>query len=104
VSIIQEFVQNLTETQLKKQGCQMSYFQTKNPNLGKFWRVLQWKMLVYFMAIWSNLWQFCIFYDHLVYFVLILYILSRFGMLRQEKSGNPGLKTFRLMRQIGFNH
>jgi hypothetical protein len=25
--------------------CQMVYFQTKNPNLGKFWRVLQWKML-----------------------------------------------------------
>jgi hypothetical protein len=24
-------------------------FQTKNPNLGKFWRILQWKMLVYFM-------------------------------------------------------
>jgi hypothetical protein len=22
------------------QGCQMEYFQTKNPNLGKFWRVL----------------------------------------------------------------
>jgi hypothetical protein len=33
------------------QGCQMAYFQTKNPTLGKFWRVLQWKMLVYFMAI-----------------------------------------------------
>jgi hypothetical protein len=24
-----------------KQGCQMEYFQTKNPNVGKFWRVLQ---------------------------------------------------------------
>jgi hypothetical protein len=23
------------------QGCQMVCFQTKNPNLGKFWRVLQ---------------------------------------------------------------
>jgi hypothetical protein len=29
------------------QGCQMVCIQTKNPNLGKFWRVLQWKMLVY---------------------------------------------------------
>jgi hypothetical protein len=35
------------------QGCQMAYFQTKNPYLGKFWRDLQWKFLVYFMAIWS---------------------------------------------------
>jgi hypothetical protein len=24
------------------QGCQMAYFQNKNPNLGEFWRVLQW--------------------------------------------------------------
>jgi hypothetical protein len=35
-----------------RQGCQMVYFQTKNPNLGTFWRALEWKMLVYFMAIW----------------------------------------------------
>jgi hypothetical protein len=33
------------------QGCQMVCFQTKNPNLGKFWRVFQWKSLVYFMII-----------------------------------------------------
>jgi hypothetical protein len=32
------------------QGCQMVYFQTKNPNLGIFWRVLQWKMLY---ILWS---------------------------------------------------
>jgi hypothetical protein len=24
-----------------RQGCQMVYFQTKNPNLGTFWSVLQ---------------------------------------------------------------
>jgi hypothetical protein len=33
----------------RDQGCQMACFETKNPTLGKFWRVLQWKMLVYFM-------------------------------------------------------
>jgi hypothetical protein len=33
------------------QGCQMVYFKTKNPNLGTFWRVLQWKMLVYLMPL-----------------------------------------------------
>jgi hypothetical protein len=32
----------------------MAFYQTKNPNLGKFSRVLQWKMLVYFMAIWCT--------------------------------------------------
>jgi hypothetical protein len=70
----------------------MICFQTKNPNLGKFWRDLQWKMLVgilvgrpfglvyghciYFMAIWYSLWLFGIFPPN-------------FGMLYQEKSGNP---------------
>jgi hypothetical protein len=43
------------------QVCQMVCFQTKNPNLGKFFRVLNWKMLIY------------IFYDHLVHCVFIWY-------------------------------
>jgi hypothetical protein len=67
----------------------MVCFQTKNPNLGKFWRGLQWKILVYFMAIWSILRPFDIFYGHLVHFVVIWYIFARFGLLYQEKSGNP---------------
>jgi hypothetical protein len=28
-----------------RQGCQMVYFQTINPSLGKFWRVFQWKVI-----------------------------------------------------------
>jgi hypothetical protein len=43
----------------------MVCFQTKNPNLGKFWRVLQWKMLVCFMGTWSILRSFVVFYGHL---------------------------------------
>jgi hypothetical protein len=39
--------------------------------------------VVYFTTIWYILWPFNIFYGPLVYF-------SRFGMLYQEKSGNPG--------------
>jgi hypothetical protein len=53
----------------------MVCFQTKNPNLGKFWGSLEWKMLVYFMVIleyWS------------------------FGILCQEKSGNPGYYKFQI--------
>jgi hypothetical protein len=53
------------------------YIQTKNPNLGKFGRILHWKM-VYFMATWyifSILWS--------------VHIFFRFGMLYQQKSGNP---------------
>jgi hypothetical protein len=57
----------------------MVCFQTKNPNLGKFWRALDWKMLIYFMAIWNILMIFGIFYDHLEHFVFIWYILCSFG-------------------------
>jgi hypothetical protein len=64
----------------------MVYFQTKTLNLGKFWRVLQRKLLVYFVAIWSILRPFGIFFCHSVY---LWYIFPRFGMLHQEKSGNP---------------
>jgi hypothetical protein len=67
----------------------MVYSQTKNANLGKFWRALDWKMLIYVMAIWNLLQTF-------VYFMTIWYILcslgiffSGFGIMRQEKSGNP---------------
>jgi hypothetical protein len=57
----------------KLQGCQMVYFQTKNPSLGKFWRALyrfyivEWKMLVY---IW---------YGHLENFTTIWYTFGVFG-------------------------
>jgi hypothetical protein len=33
------------------QGCQMAYFLTKNPKLGKFWRALEWIRLEYYMAL-----------------------------------------------------
>jgi hypothetical protein len=51
-------------------------------NLGIFWRALEWKMFVYFMANWNILKQFGI-------FLPIWYISPRFGLLYQEKSGNP---------------
>jgi hypothetical protein len=41
----------------------MAYFQTENPNLGKFWKDLQWKT--------SILWTLGLFYGHLAYFVAI---------------------------------
>jgi uncharacterized membrane protein HdeD (DUF308 family) len=64
----------------------MAYFQTKNPNLGKFWRDLLEKILViftailvYFTAIWYILWPFGI------YFRLFGMFYPRFGLLYQEK-------------------
>jgi hypothetical protein len=55
-------------------GCQMVRVETKNTDLGKFFRVLQWKMLVYFKAIWSILWPTCILCGFLVYFRVLWYI------------------------------
>jgi hypothetical protein len=48
------------------------YLQTKNPDLGKFWRALAWKRLVYSKGVWNKLRPFGIFYGHLV-------ILWQFG-------------------------
>jgi hypothetical protein len=54
-----------------QQGCQMVCFQTKNSALSKFWKILQKKILVYFMTIWSILRPLEITYGHLVFFVVI---------------------------------
>jgi hypothetical protein len=62
------------------QGCQMVHFQTKNPNLGKFWRAFDWEMLIYFLAILAILRTFGIFYHHLNYFTDIWDILSPFEL------------------------
>jgi hypothetical protein len=68
----------------------MVYFQTKNPNFGKIWRALEWKMLLYFMTIWNSFWSFGTYNlrpfglvcGHLVYF-------SRFGMFGTRKIWQP---------------
>jgi hypothetical protein len=57
---------------MRSQGCQMVCFQTKNHNLRKFWRALDWIMFIYFIAIWNSLWS-------LGYCVTIWYILYSFG-------------------------
>jgi hypothetical protein len=61
-----------------QQGCQMVYFQTKNPNFGKFLRALDRKMLIYFTAIRNIFWPFGISLDLLVQFLFIGYSFFRF--------------------------
>jgi hypothetical protein len=74
-------------------GCQMVYFQTKNPNLGKFWRALEWKMLLYFMIIWNFNLPFGIIHGRLVYLCIVIWcIFPNSVCLEQEKSGNPAAK------------
>jgi hypothetical protein len=53
----------------------MTYLQTKNPNLGKFWRDLYVNG-----RCWSILWPFGLFFSNLVYLVAIWYILWLFGI------------------------
>jgi hypothetical protein len=74
-----------------RQCCQMVYFKTKSPSLGIFWRALEWKMLVYFLAIGYNLWQFvyvptavwCSLWSFGIYF-------PYWYVWTNEISGNPG--------------
>jgi hypothetical protein len=58
----------------------MVYFDTKNPNVGTFWRVLEYKIFVYVMKIWYILRLFGIFYWYLVHVMGIWYILWVFGI------------------------
>jgi hypothetical protein len=67
------------------------FFPTKNPNLGIFWRALEWKKLLYSLAISNILVPLGTFYGHFV-------IMQSFGTLFSalvncgwKKSGNPGL-------------
>jgi hypothetical protein len=52
-------------------------FHNKTPNLGQFWRVLDWKILVYFTTIGNILWPLGIFCGHLVYFLPFWYFVPR---------------------------
>jgi hypothetical protein len=71
----------------------MVFFQTKNPNLGKFLRVLQWKMLVDFMAVRSILRPFGVFCGHMNYFMFIWYTFFSFWYFVPRKIWQPCLRS-----------
>jgi hypothetical protein len=68
-------------------------FSNQKYQFGKKIRASDWKMLIYFMAIWNNFWIFGIFYDHSVHFVFIWYIFPVLVSCKtgKEKSGNPAV-------------
>jgi hypothetical protein len=76
----------------------MVYFQTKNPNLGIFWKAYEYVekvgifygQLEYISAIWYISWPFCNLVAILEYFPL-------FGILCQEISGYPGSLLIKLV-------
>jgi hypothetical protein len=68
----------------------MVYFHTKNPDFGRFWRALKWKILVYFMTFWNILRPFIIIFAvWCMLFVFIGYIFSRFGVFGPRKIWQP---------------
>jgi hypothetical protein len=82
----------------------MVCFQTKNPNFGKFWRALDWKIFTYFIATSNILWRFRVFYDHLVNFVFIWCIFSGFGIMYHvpRKIWQPWYKRPTLYHKLNF--
>jgi hypothetical protein len=66
----------------------MVCFQTKNPNLGKFWRALDWKMLISCTGIWNILWTFGIYFSTIC--VHLVQLFRFWCIMHQVKSGNPG--------------
>jgi hypothetical protein len=72
-----------------KAGLPDGLISNQNPNLGKFWRALDWK----------TLWPCVMFHGRFGYFMIVWYILCSFGrffpgfgIMYQEKSGNPDTK------------
>jgi hypothetical protein len=91
------FVYNLVFGKLdvdKKTGLPNGIFQTKNPNLGIFWKASQWKTLIHILAIWYILWAFGIFTDHFEYFVVFWYIFSQFWYSVSRNSGSTEKNHF----------
>jgi hypothetical protein len=71
-------------------------FKTKIPIFGQFWRVLQWKVLVYlhimYMSIWSILWLFGVSFTPL-------------GMLYQQNLATlPAKPTYVYVRIYGITY
>jgi hypothetical protein len=75
----------------------------KNPDSGEFCRAFDQKTLMYFTAIWNILWTIGILYYRLLHLVFLWYIFSCFGIMRQEKSGNPVRKPRRGKVLDGLN-
>jgi hypothetical protein len=72
---------------LWQQSCQI--FTPKIPIWVNFWKVLQWKMLVYYMDIRSILRLFGIVLSQLVYFMAILVYFSPFWCVALRKIWQP---------------
>jgi hypothetical protein len=71
----------------------MVYFKTKYPSLGKFWRALEWKITVHFMAFLEYISAILYILGPLGNLMVSWYTFPHFVILYQEKSGNPDGKA-----------
>jgi hypothetical protein len=65
------------------------FFPNQKSQFGQILEGLRWENVDILRAFWNIVWTFGIFYRHLVIFVFIGYNFSGFGIMYQEKSGNP---------------
>jgi hypothetical protein len=86
-----QFASSQTNNKVGGRVARWLFFKPKNTNSVKFWSELNWKVLTYFTTNLNILLIFGICYEHLVHFVFIWYFFPGFGIMYQEKSGNPGL-------------
>jgi hypothetical protein len=80
--IAQHVQEDATHVHLgQRQGCQMVYFLTKNPNLVKIFRALDWKTLIYIfyghMGYFTDIWEIWYILCSLVTFFRFWYHASR---------------------------
>jgi hypothetical protein len=69
-------------------------FKPKIPIWEKIFRALDWKMLVYVMSIWNILRIFGVLFMTIWYTLCSLgAFFTGFGIMQQEKSGNPAIQT-----------
>jgi hypothetical protein len=64
-------------------------FSNQKSQFGENFQGLRLKNVDIFKAIWNVLQIYGIFYDLLVNFVFLWYTFSCFGIMHEEKSGNP---------------
>jgi hypothetical protein len=67
-------------------------FSNQKFQFGQSLEVLRWKNVAIFyghLEYFTDIWDILYFMANLVHFVFIWYIFSGFGVMNQEKSGNP---------------
>jgi hypothetical protein len=76
-------------------------FSNQNPSFGTFWKPFERKISISFLLNWNTLWPFDLFHGNLVHTCFgnsLKY--PHFGILCQDKSGNPDLSWMTRKRKI----